>query len=264
MNIIIPMGGKGQRFLDAGYKENKPCILTTDRYTGQKIPMIICAIQDMPGAKDTNNKIICIDRDFHEENGTENVIKSYFPKVKFIHDHVLTGQATGAWLARELINTNEDLFLGACDNGMSYNEEAFKIAKENFDVLVISHTNDDNISKNPLAHSWLSLDENEDCVTGINIKKTVSDTPMRDHATTGMFWFKRGSDYIRFTEDMVSNKDTFKGEYYVDQVIQYAINDGLKVGFFDIDYICWGTPDDYEEYENTIDYWDKFLQKESF
>ena len=85
---------------------------------------------------------------------------------------------------------------------------------------------------------------------------------MSDHATTGMFWFKHATNFLSNLEKMIWAKDTISGKYYVDKVLQYCIDSGLKVGFFDVDYICWGTPADYENYENTISYWQEFLDKE--
>ena len=84
MIILVPMGGKGIRFSDAGYTTNKACIPITDRHTGQKIPMVVCAMKDIVGIEDPKNTIICVDRDFHKKNGTESVIKEYFPKTIFI------------------------------------------------------------------------------------------------------------------------------------------------------------------------------------
>ena len=57
MIILIPMGGKGSRFLEAGYTENKACLLTTDRHSGKKLPMIICAMKDLPGIQDKKNTL---------------------------------------------------------------------------------------------------------------------------------------------------------------------------------------------------------------
>jgi len=51
---------------------------------------------------------------------------------------------------------------------------------------------------------------------------------------------------------------TKNGEYYVDDVINQNIKYGLKVKAFEVsDYICWGTPDDYETYL----YWQKYFDK---
>lgn len=263
MIVLIPMGGKGTRFSEAGYKLNKACIPTTDRHTGKTLPMVVCAMKDMPGTERPENKIICVDRDFHEENGTEAVIREHFPNTRFIHDHVMLDQAFGCFLAREFLQSDEELFIGACDNGIDFNQEAFAQAKKEADVLMISHTNDENIERKPEAHSWARLESPTSTrIKEISLKKTVSDNPMQDHATTGMFWFRRSSDFLEQLEKMIWNKDTLDGKYYVDKVLQYCIDAGLKVHYFDVKFLCWGTPVDYENYENTIKYWKEYLMKE--
>jgi len=262
MIILIPMGGKGSRFTDAGYTINKACLPITDRHTGKKTPMVLCAMKDIPGIDNPKNKIICVNRDFHEKNGTEKIIREFFPNTTFIHDHVMLDQAFGCFLTREFLQSDDELFIGACDNGIVYDKKAFDQACKKFDVLMISHTNDDNIAQNPNAHSWAKLKDNSKELKAISLKQIVSDNPMNDHATTGMFWFKKASDFLTHLEEMIWKKDTFNGKYYVDKVLQYYIDAGLKVGYFDVKYICWGTPQDYENYEKTIEYWKEFTKNE--
>lgn len=262
MIVLIPMGGKGSRFTDAGYKENKACILTTDRYSGKKLPMIVCAMQDIPYIHDKNTKIICVDREFHAENGTEAEILKHFPNTTFIHDTVLLDQAYGCYLAKDHLNNDDELIIGACDNGIEYDEVGFKNARDKYDVLMISHTNDTNIALNPHAHSWAKLkDDGSNDMESMSLKKIVSDDYMNDHAATGMFWFKKSRYFLENVEEMIEKKDSLNGKYYVDGVLQYCINNGLKVGVFDVRFICWGTPQDYEIYEQTMQYWSGFLNK---
>ncbi len=262
MIILIPMGGKGIRFAEAGYEVNKACIATTDRHTGNKLPMVICAMKDIPGINNKDSKIICVDRDFHETNGTEAKIHEFYPNTVFIHDHVMLDQAYGCFLAREFLQSDDELFIGACDNGIEIDLAAFEEAKKNADILMISHTNDENIAQNPNAHSWAKLKSDNKTLEAISLKKIISDTPLQDHATTGMFWFKKASIFLQYLEEMIWSKDTLNGKYYVDKVIQYCINAGLIIQCFDVKYICWGTPIDYENYENTLKYWKEFSQKE--
>lgn len=259
MIILIPMGGEGSRFKKEGYKESKPSILTTDRHSGKKLPMIICAMKDMPQINDKDSKIICVDRDFHQINGTEEIIKEYYPQTKFIHDHVLLDQAYGCFLAREFLKSDEELFIGSCDSGFIYDEIALQKAKEMYDVLMISHTNDFNIEANPNAHSWALLNS-DNTIKEISLKTPVSSNPMNDHATTGMFWYKRANDFLTSLEEMIWAKDTLNGKYYADKVLNYSIKEGLKVGYFDVKFICWGTPLDYE---NSFKYWMEFYGKEN-
>mgnify|MGYP001331559745 CR=1 FL=1 len=264
MIILIPMGGHGSRFSNAGYKINKASIPTTNRRTLQKEPMVVCAMEDIPGIRNPTNKIVCVNRDFHATDGTEEVIKRYFAKSIFIHDHVLLDQAFGCFLAREYLQSSEDLFIGACDNGMEYDEKAFEKIKTHSDVVMISHSNDQNISRDPLAHSWAVIDKRTQVVKELSIKKTVSENPMVDHATTGMFWFRRADQFLKYLDEMIWNRDTLDGKYYVDKVLNYFIRDGLTVNYFDVRYICWGTPEDYENYENTLKYWKDFSDEEEW
>jgi len=262
MIILIPMGGKGSRFTEAGYKLNKACIPTTDRHTGKKLPMVICAMKYIPDIDKKESKIICVDRDFHQTNGTEAQIREFYPNTVFIHDHVMLDQAYGCFLAREFLQSDDELFIGACDNGIDIDIEAFEAAKKDADVLMISHMGDENIAQNPNAHSWAKLKSDNKTLESISLKKTVSDTPLKDHATTGMFWFKNAITFLKYLEEMIWNKDTLDGKYYVDKLIQYCIDGGLTVQHFNVKYICWGTPVDYENYEKTLSYWKNFSQKE--
>ena len=262
MIILIPMGGKGSRFSEAGYKTNKACIEMTDRHSGDTLPMVLCAMKDMPHINDPKNHIICVDRKFHEENGTEKIILGAYKNTTFIHDHVMLDQAFGCFLAREFLDSEDELFIGACDNGMDIDLDSFNKLKATSDAIMISHTDDQNIFENPSAHSWARLDPSTSKITQISIKKTVSANPKQDHATTGMFWFKSARIFLSYLEQMIWNKDTLDGKYYVDKVLQYYIHDCKDVNYFDVKYFCWGTPMDYESYEKTIEYWNEFYAKE--
>ena len=94
MNILIPMAGEGRRFQEKGYRISKPAILTYDRRTGRKCPMVVCATLDLPGVLPDGSNVIYVERDFHKTNGTEATIKKYFSKARFITaDYLTDGQA---------------------------------------------------------------------------------------------------------------------------------------------------------------------------
>jgi hypothetical protein len=71
-------------------------------------------------------------------------------------------------------------------------------------------------------------------------------------------FFRKGKYFMEglhanYRENIRSN-----GEFYVDDVINQNIKSGLKVKVFQVkNYICWGTPDDYETYC----YWQSFFNK---
>lgn len=260
MIILIPMGGEGSRFRKEGYKLNKAEIPVLDRHSGKELPMIICALKDIPWLKNKRNKIICVNKLEHELSGLESKIKDIYPKTIFIHDHVKLDQAFGCFMAREYLKKEHELFIGACDNGFEINIEEFNKLKKTCDAIMISHTNDTNIESNPEAHSWAVLKKHSNTLKGLSFKKTVSKDPMNDHATTGMFWFKNSSFFLKKLEEMIWSGDSVDGKYYVDKVLDYYIKEGLRVKYLDVRYICWGTPLDYENYQKSISYWMSFLK----
>ncbi len=263
MNILIPMAGAGQRFADAGYKISKPLIPVTDRHTGKVYPMVAAAVKDIIGAAGNGNIIFI----YRSENGSGIIseISDQFPCAKFIGvDHLTEGQACTCLLAKDIINNDTPLFIGGCDNGMAVSPDRFSALSENSDVLVFTYRHNDCVLSNPNAYGWVKADENG-AVSGVSVKKAISDDPMNDHAIVSSFWFRKGSDFVRCAEEMIASDDRINGEFYVDKVIDYCVAEDLRVKVLEVDkYICWGTPADYENYEKTVHYWKDFINSGFF
>lgn len=265
MNIIIPMAGAGQRFADEGYKIHKPAIPTIDRRTGMEFPMVVCATMDLPGVEKNGNNVTYIDRVFHKEDGVEELIKEHYPEASFITVEKLTeGQACTCMLAKDKINNNEPLLIAGCDNGMVINEDEFHKITSECDVIAFTYRNNEAVCANPNAYGWVRVDDDNN-ITGLSIKKAISDTPMNDHAIVATFWFRKGSIFVEATEKMIAENDRINNEFYVDQVLKHALELGYTAKVFEIErYIGWGTPNDYEEYTKTIKYWKEFVDSQAF
>lgn len=259
MIVLIPMGGFGSRFSEAGYRLNKPRIPVFDRHSRLQVPMVVAAIKDMPGIDDPDTKIICINREFHKEDGTEQAILSAFPDTKFINDHVLLDQAFACLLAREFLQTDEELLIGACDNGIIFDRSLFARKKAENDVLVISHSNDENIKRDPNAHSWLRVSPDE-VIEHVSVKSVLNECFDNDQATTGMFWFKSAQIFLSLLEEMLGQGELTQRKV-LDGIIQVAIDRGLRSSFVQVDYLCWGTPTDYENFQASAEYWSSYLEK---
>lgn len=173
MNIIIPMAGAGQRFADEGYKISKPAIPTIDRKTGKEYPMVVCATMDLPGVKADGSNVTYIDRNFHKDNGVEGAIKEHFPDAKFITiDKLTEGQACTCLLAKDSINSEEELLIAGCDNGMVINQEKFEKMTQECDVLAFTYRHNQAVLKNPDAYGWMIVDNEETGkISDISIKK---------------------------------------------------------------------------------------------
>ena len=75
MNIIIPIGGKGERFLNCGYKEKKPLINILGK------PMIYYVLDNLQITPDDKVFIIYYDID---DSVFKNIILEKYPYINFI------------------------------------------------------------------------------------------------------------------------------------------------------------------------------------
>lgn len=225
--------------------------------------MVVCATLDLPGIEKDGSNVIYVDRESHKTDGTEAAILSCFQKASFITvDHLTEGQACTCMLAEHLINNDEELLIAGCDNGMEFDAAKFNQYRTEADVLVFTYRNNESVLENPNAYGWMRADDNDN-ITGISIKKAISENPMNDHAVVATFWFKHGSIFVEATRKMIEENDRINNEFYVDQVIKHVMNIGYKAKVFEVDrYIGWGTPADYELYQKTFEYWNGFYERE--
>lgn len=261
--VLIPMAGAGQRFADAGYRVHKPAIPTTDRFDGTEKPMVVCATKDLPGVAADGSNVIYVDRTFHREDEVEDAIRTYYEKARFITiDRLTEGQACTCMLAKEFLDPEEELLIAGCDNGMDIDRAAFEETKQACDCIVFTYRHNEAVLQNPNAYGWMLTDEDGN-ITGTSIKKAISDTPMEDPAVVATFWFKRAKVFLDATEKMIRENDRINGEFYVDQTVKHVLDLGYRAKIFDIDrYVGWGTPADYEGYQNTYTYFKAFLMHE--
>jgi dTDP-glucose pyrophosphorylase len=240
---LIPMAGLGTRFSDEGYKLSKPLIPVSGE------PMIIKVIRDLPKA----DKWIFVIRQEHKDYGVDDLIKKEIPEAIFIVVQGTTeGQACTCMLAEEHLNSDEELFIAACDNGFLYNKEKFEELKnrEDVDSIVWTLTQMDMLKKKPTAFGWYKLDEDKETINDISVKVPVSEDPFNDHAVCATFWFKHAKDFAQATNNMIEQDYRINNEFYVDSIPKFLKQMNKKSIIFDVDlYVSWNKPEDLHNYE---------------
>ena len=261
MNYLLPMAGKGERFLAGGYTLPKPLLPIVDYHTGNEVPMVLAAAKDFPNISATSN-IVFIDRDLHKSYGIHDVIRKDFHHAYFLTLAELTeGTVPTCLRAEHLINLEEELFIGSCDSGMMYSLRLFNEAKKNVDVLIFTHRNHEAAVVHPECYGWVRTDR-LDNVLNVSVKKPISDQPLNDHVVAASFWYRKASFFFESAKNMITALDKVNNEYYVDQSINYCLRGGLKVKVFEVDkFFNWGSPEDYENYQKTIKYWQRFNEQ---
>jgi len=73
--------------------------------------------------------------------------------------------------------------------------------------------------------------------------------PISDIATVGVYYWAKGSDYVKYAEQMIAKNMRVNNEFYVCPVYNEGIVDGKKFKTFNIDKM-WGlgTPEDLKHY----------------
>ena len=113
---------------------------------------------------------------------------------------------------------------------------------------------------NPNAYSWLDVDR-EDMIRNVSVKKFTGGDPLDKHAITGTMFFRNKDIYLNSLSKIYEKNIRTNGEFYVDTLLNEAIDLGYMVKNFEVDqYICWGTPDDLYTYR----YWQDFFNKVSW
>ena len=81
------------------------------------------------------------------------------------------------------------------------------------------------------------------------VTEVAEKNPISDMATAGIYYWSKGSDYVRYTEQMIDKNIRVNNEFYVCPIFNEAILDNLKVKTHQIEKM-WGlgTPEDLNSF----------------
>jgi HAD superfamily hydrolase (TIGR01509 family) len=222
--VVIPMAGEGSRFSQAGYTFPKPLIDVNGK------PMIQVVIDNLN--LDTEKcKFVFICRQAHmEKYNLSYLLKAYAPNSEIVVTDGLTeGAACSILLAKEHINNDDHLILANSDQFMEWDPNVFmySMVADDIDGGIATFT-----STHP-KWSYAKLDE-DGFVCEVAEKKPIS-----SNATTGVYYWKHGKDFVTYAEQMMEKNIRVNGEFYTAPVFNEAVGDGKKIKIFPIQKM-WG------------------------
>jgi NDP-sugar pyrophosphorylase family protein len=250
---VLPMAGHGSRFSEKGYTVPKPFLDVNG------LPMFIQAVKCLPPTRE--NVFICLQHHLDSYN-IDGDLKKHMERYRVVPiDQTTQGQACTSeiGITKAEINPECPIMISACDNGVYYDTAKYLLLKENpdVDVIVWSFRNNQTSKVNPNMYSWLDVDADSN-IKAVHCKNFVFDDPLKTHAIIGTMFFRRARYFMDGLKKNYEGNLRTNGEFYVDDVINRNIEQGLRVKVFEVEnYICWGTPDDYETYQ----YWRKFFDQ---
>ena len=221
INILVPMAGLGSRFSSAGYIFPKPLIEVRDK------PMIQVVTNNL---NIEANFIYLVQKAHYEQYNLKYLLNLITPNCTIVQvDGLTEGAACTTLLAKELINNENPLVIANSDQFIEWDSNAFYYSLTNDDI-------DGSILTFTATHpkwSFVKKDENG-YVTEVAEKKPIS-----DEATVGIYAWKKGSDYVKYAEQMIQKEIKVNNEYYTAPVYNEAILDGKKIKTFNIKKM-WG------------------------
>ena len=233
LNILIPCAGFGSRFKEKGFLLPKPLINVNG------IPMVAHVINDL---NVDANYIFIIKKEHEEQYNLTNMLKLMVQDCQVILvDGKQNGAATTCLAAEHLINNQKHLMIANSDNGWDWQANQFyHSAIQNGHDGCITIFNEP--SKDP-RWSFARVDSNG------KILEIAEKNPISTLATSGSYFFNKGSDFVKYTKQMVEQKLTVLGEYYVAPIYNLMIKDGKYIDTFAIEkFWGMGTPEELEYY----------------
>ena len=231
MNVLIPMAGAGSRFAQAGYTFPKPLIEVNGK------PMIQVVLENL---NIEANYTFVVRKEHYEKYSLQYLLTLIAPGCNIVQvDELTEGSACTTMLAKEFIDNDDPLLLANSDQFMEWNSNeclyAFNADGIDGGILTFKATHP----------KWSYAKVGSDGF----VSEVAEKKPISEDATVGVYYWKKGSDYVKYTEQMIKKNIRTNGEFYICPVFNEAIADGKKVRIKEIQKM-WGigTPEDLSYY----------------
>lgn len=247
MNIIIPIGGIGNRFIEDGYNLPKPLIKAQGR-------QMIFWVLDKLKIEPTDNVVIVHRAEFNKFSFKETIKKEYpnfnFKFVDFSYDTrgasetVLIGLSV---LSDKEIN-NPTIII---DSDSFYEDDILSIAKQKNENLIFYFKDTD---KNPI-YSYISTNF-DGRVLDIKEKEKIS-----DNACAGAYCFKTAKILKNTIEEVIRENEKQKGEFYISNLYKHLINKNENIYSSEVkNFTCLGTPQQLKTFCSNFSNTDKKIR----
>ncbi len=231
LTVLIPMAGKGSRFVKANYSFPKP-LIDIDGKT-----MIHKVIENI------NIKakyVFVVLKEHIEQYNIDILLKSIVNDCEIVvQEGYVEGAVSSTLLAEKFLNNNNQLIIANSDQLVDYDSVDFMYE-------MISKQADGGLLTFNASHpKWSYAKHNEHgIVSEVAEKKVISNS-----ATVGIYYWGKGSDYVKYAKQMIQKNIRTNNEFYVAPVYNEAISDGKKILIYNVkEMIGLGTPEDLEKY----------------
>ena len=233
LNVLVPMAGAGSRFAQQGYTFPKPLIEVNGK------PMIQVVVENL---NIEAHYIFIVQQEHYEKYNLKYMLNLIAPGCDIVQiDGITEGAACSTLLAKDYINNDSPLLIANSDQYVEWNsnECMYAFTADEIDGGIVTFK-----ATHP---KWsYALLGSDGFVSEVAEKKVIS-----NEATVGIYYWKKGSEYVKYAEQMINNNIRVNNEFYVCPVFNQAIADNKKIRIKPIDSM-WGigTPEDLTHFLN--------------
>lgn len=219
------MAGLGTRFSEAGYEKPKPLIDVDG------IPMIAAVVNSL---NLDANYIFIVQKEHSKKYNLESYLVNLVPNSKIIEiDGVTDGAARTTLAAKSLIDNDSPLIIANSDQIIVWDSLKF------LNILKAGHAISLFYADSP---KWSYAKIKNGLIIEVAEKVVIS-----DQATTGIYGWRTGADYVKYAEQMINKNIRTNNEFYICPVYNEAIQDNQLVFPYAVDRMFGiGTPEDLD------------------
>ena len=233
-NLLLPIAGKAQRFINEGYTMPKPLIMAKDKH------IIDWALESIETSE--CNLIFAVRLDHVHNFGIDDILRQKFGnQIKIvIVDRVTRGSVETCLLAREHINNDLPLIIYTPD---VYFQPTFdpSSVSSNLDGFLLT------FKANSSAHSYVELGPDGYAV------RTAEKEVISQNAAVGVYYYKTGKMFVDYADRLIEEDIRVKNEFYISQVYNEYILDNKKIIHYPIvEIFSINTPAELKKNKNNI------------
>ena len=242
-NILLPIAGKGQRFVDGGFETPKPLVKVKNQFLVERSLESVDISQ--------SNLIFVVRKEHVKSHNIDKILKiKYGEDIKIIViDYVTEGTLCTCLLAEDLINNEETLTIFTPD---CYFEPKFYVPKLQFPwknqtpVTIHNGKGVDGVvttfESNSNAHSFVKLNDKGNVIEAKE-KEVIS-----NNAIAGLYFFEKGKTFVKYAKELIEKNIRVNNEFYIAPIYNLMVRDGLKITIEqNTRHDILGTPEDIEK-----------------
>tara|TARA_Y100001937_G_scaffold128427_1_gene204580 strand:+ start:2454 stop:4034 length:1581 start_codon:yes stop_codon:yes gene_type:complete len=250
MKVIISMSGLSSRFSNAGYTIPKFMI----DIDGKKVIEHIIDLYP----KDSDFLFIINDKHAEDTDIIELLENSVDKKNIVVIPRHKRGPVFSIQNFEDYINDDEQVVINYCDFSMYWDYDDFEkyVNETKCDGCVVCYTGFHPHMLGSDNYAFCRTDSHKELqIREIREKQPFTNDKMSEFASTGTYYFKKGSYVKKYFKKLIEKDININCEYYVSLVHNLLIEDGLVNLVYEIPHMLqWGTPSDVAEYMQWSNY----------